>query len=131
MSELRDKINFNLIFKTVLINLIFSAIGVFIFSLILYFTQCNIDYSVIFATMAVSFGNFCSAYYLGLKRKQKGIVNGLIVGFISWVVITLTGFIVDKGNVTVNTLFHLMIYILSSIIGGILGVNKKTKKKYK
>ena len=37
---------------------------------------------------------------------------------------------INRGGLTQNTLFRFVILMLSSVIGGILGVNRKSQHKY-
>lgn len=89
----------------------------------------NIDrsYSAPFATISVASGSFAASYVSAKKIGDKGYLTGIIVGFTVFIIITLVSLF--AGNkLSVNTVFHFIIILLSSLVGGISGVNKKPKK---
>lgn len=53
----------------------------------------------------------------------------MIVGLTVFVMITLLSLVMGNGF-SINTLFHFIIVTLSSLVGGIMGVNGKKRKKY-
>lgn len=117
-----------LIIKSAVMLIISSAIFMAVFSALMYFLELDKDYSPIFATVSVAIGCFLTAYFTSGKIGQKGLITGLITGLSVFILITVISLIVDKGTVTSNTLFHFIIFVLSSLIGGVIGVNKKSKK---
>ena len=117
-----------LIIKSAVMLIISSAIFMALFSALMYFLELDKDYSPIFATVSVAIGCFITAYFTSRKIGQKGLIIGLITGLSVFILITVISLIVDKGTVTSNTLFHFIIFVLSSLIGGVMGVNKKSKK---
>ena len=121
-------LNYGLIIKSALLNIIFTGVFVFIFSIIMYLTQTGYEYSTVFATVSLGVGGFVSAFYAAKKLARKGFLIGALVGGVSFVAILLISLFVDKGGITFNTLFHFIIIMLSSLIGGIIGVNKSAKK---
>lgn len=92
----------------------------------------NLDraFSVPLATISLALGSFAAAYYVSSIIQNKGYLIGTLVGLITFGIVTIISLIVNKNGLTVNTLFHLIIILLSSAIGGILGVNKNKSKKY-
>ena len=85
-------------------------------------------YSKAFSTIAVAIGAMVSAYYSSRKIGKKGYLTGLLNGLVFFTVVTFIALIINKGGLTSNTLFRFIIVFLSSLIGGIAGVNKKQKK---
>ena len=114
--------------KTAIIQISTVIILMIIFSLCMNFFEIEYKYSAIFGSVAVGIGAFVSAYYLSRYKKQKGYFYGSIVGIISFIIVTIVGLILNNGSITINTLFHFIIFTLCGIIGGILGVNKKSDK---
>ncbi len=100
------------------------------FSAILLFGNIDRSFATPFATVSVAVGCFMAAFYTSNKIKDKGYVIGLIVGGITFAVITILSLIFGKNGLSVNTLFHFVIIMLSSLAGGIVGVNSKKSKKY-
>ena len=87
-------------------------------------------YSVPFATVSLALGSLAASYYVSKKSERKGYLIGTIIGLISFAVVTVISLIVNKSGLTLNSLFHLIIILLASAIGGVLGVNKGKNKRY-
>lgn len=124
------KNNWSLYFKAFLIEIIITAVFILGFALVMYFTESAFNYAPIFATVSIAIGAFATAYYSAKRIGNKGFLTGLMIGGITFIVITLISLIIDDGAVTINTLFHLIIILLASLIGGVWGVNKDSNKKY-
>ena len=103
---------------------------VLLFSLVLNFLELSKNLAPLFGTLSVAFGALTSAFYIARKKGNRGLLTGAIIGGITFILVTLISLIADKGSVTSNTLFHFVIFMLSSLIGGVLGVNKKKNEKY-
>ncbi len=88
----------------------------------------NVMYASPISSVCAAIGTFCGAYLAARKNKSKGIVNGLLVAAIIYVLISIVALILDD-NFTVMSLIHLAVIVLSGCIGGIMGVNKNEKRK--
>lgn len=119
------KVNIKLILIGIFLQVAITLLFIAFFSVIMYFFETDKKYSPVFGSIAVAAGAFISSYFVSTKRKNKGYLNGLIVGGITFILLTLIGLIIDDDGITINTLFHLIIIILSAVTGGILGVNGK------
>ena len=119
-----------IIILSAVIGVIVTAVFIFIFAAVMYFAELDKMYSVIFATVSVALGCFAAAYTAAQKNKSKGFLIGIIVGGVAFSVILLISLIADKGAVGINTLFHFIIFMLSSVVGGVMGVNKAQNTKY-
>ncbi len=115
---------------SVISGLITTVVFIIVFAAVMYFLELDKSYSVVLATVSVAFGDFVTAYILAKKNKVKGFITGLAVGSAVFVIILLISLIADKGAVSINTLFHFIIFVLSGIIGGVMGVNKADSTKY-
>ena len=122
--------NIFLYIKAFILEMFVTSISIAIFALIIYFTESGFEYAPIFATISIAIGSFLAAYYTAKKINNKGFLVGLFVGIITFILITVISLIIDQGTVTINTLFHFIIILLSSMIGGIIGVNKSQNKKF-
>lgn len=100
-----------------------------IFSAVLLFFNIERAYAVPFATVSLAVGSFIASRYTAKKIGDKGYAVGLIIGLIVFAVITILSLIFGNGF-SLNTLFHFIIIILSSLVGGILGVNSNNHKKF-
>ena len=129
MSECK-KIDLALIIKAILVFLLSSVIAVFLFAIGMYFLEGGFQYSPLFATISVAVGCLLASLYLGIKKQKNGILIGLLVGGIVFIILTLITLLVNKGAVSVHILLRLIILILSSMIGAIIGVNRNSQQKY-
>jgi putative membrane protein (TIGR04086 family) len=129
MSE-GKKIDLALIIKASLVFLISSAVAVFLFAVGMYFLEGGFEYSPLFATISVAVGCLLASLFLGIKIQKNGILIGLAVGGAVFVILTLVTLLVNKGAVNIHILLRLVILMLSSMIGAIIGVNRNTQQKY-
>ncbi len=120
----------NVILKTVIIEIIVTAVSMAIFSVIMFLGEIKYEYSNLFGTLSVAIGLLVATYITTLKKGSKGLLTGLITGGITFLTVLIISIFINGGPLTYNTLFHLIIFILSAVIGGILGVNKSANKKY-
>ena len=113
-----------------LIGIIVTLIFLALFAAIIYLFNLDRAYSVPLATVSLALGSFAAAYYVSNRLDNKGYIIGTLVGLIAFAAVTIISLIVSKNGLTINTLFHLIIIVLASAIGGIMGVNKGKRKKY-
>lgn len=123
-------INWGILVKGVLSFLISTAALMVIFAAIIYFAGIDNKYMPIFGTVCVAFGTFITSYIISKSIGQKGYLTGFLISLLIFIINALISLIIDDGGVTLNTLFHLIIYVLSGVIGGVMGVNKKANTKY-
>lgn len=100
-----------------------------IFAAVLLFLDIDRAYAAPFATLSLAIGSFFASRKTSKKIGDKGYITSLIVGLTVFVIITLLSLILGNGF-SINTLFHFIIVTLSSLVGGIMGVNGKKSKKY-
>lgn len=114
--------------KGIVAGLVVTAAFVVLFSLLMLVLDLNYRFAAPFATVSVAAGSFIAAYITSKSIGSKGYLVGAAVGIIVFLIVTVVALIVNKSGVTNNTLFHFIIITLSSVLGGIMGVNKKGKK---
>lgn len=128
MAKLKSNSRINRCCITALIVIAISGIMMLICSAGMTLAQMDAKYAVILASISVAAGVFCGALYLSAVKKEKGYLNGLTVGIAVFLIVTAVSLVVHKGGLTVNTIFHAILFLISGVIGGILGVNKKGEK---
>lgn len=69
------------------------------------------------------FGGYISARII----KARGIIWGGVCGLMLFFIILIAGMSTSDSTLTVSTLFKLLSLLISGIIGGIKGVNRKEK----
>ena len=116
-----------------LVGAIFGMLGTFaamlIFAAVLLFFNIDRAYATPFATIILAVGSFIASRYTAKKIGDKGYLIGIIIGAVLFVFITALSLIVGN-SLSLNTFFHFVIIMLSSIVGGIMGVNKDKHKKF-
>lgn len=115
-------IRLTLLFATI------TALSVFAFAVLAYLLPDLLAYSALLATLAVALGAFAASFYLSSRAGKKGWLCGLAVGAAVFALLTLLALIINHGGFTSNTVFRLVIVMLSSEIGGIIGVGRRDRK---
>ena len=124
----KEKIKIWPLIISVLIQTAVTFILVAVFALIINLADLDYKYAPVFGSVAVGLGSLAGAMRYSAKKKSKGYLIGLAFGGATFLIVTLIGLILNGGGLTLNTLFHLIIIMLSSLSGGILGVNMGGKK---
>lgn len=116
--------------KGMILGISVTAVFMLIFASLMYLLKTNTDYAAPFATVSLAAGSFAAAFYSAKHIGSKGYLAGIIVGMLTFALVTVISLAVDRSGLSINTLFHLIIILLSSVIGGITGVNRNKSKKY-
>lgn len=109
------------------VGVLVTFIMMLVFASILVLLDIDRAYATPFATISIAFGSFIASRIAARKIGDKGYFTGLIIGAVVFIVITAISLFLGN-SLSLNTLFHFIIIMLSSLAGGISGVNKKTKK---
>lgn len=112
-----------------LLGVLSALASMMIFAVALLLLDIDRAYAAPFATLSLAIGSFFASRKTSKIIGDKGYITGLIVGLTVFVIITLLSLILGNGF-SINTLFHFIIVTLSSLVGGIMGVNGKKRKKY-
>lgn len=124
------KFDYIFLLKVLIIEVVTTVAVMFLLATVLYFLEGGYEYSPLFATISLGVGCLAASLYASKKIGQKGLLVGSIVGGITFGLITLISLMASKDIFTLNTLFKLIIIMLMSFIGGVLGVNSKQNQKY-
>ena len=124
------KLDYVFLIKALLILVLTTVAAMFIFATVMYFLEGGYEFSPLFATISLGIGTLLTSFFSSKKIGQRGYLVGAVIGAAVFFIITLVGLMASKDIFTLNTLFRLIILMLSSIIGGILGVNNKENQKY-
>ena len=120
----RKSSNILKVIKGSVISIFISVILLFIASLILTYTNIGENaiptMIIIISAISIFVGSLVSAMHI----KQKGILNGSLVGAIYIIIIYLFSSIAITGfNMNIKSLIMLAASIIAGTIGGIVGVN--------
>lgn len=115
---------FNII-KGAIISIIFTLIFLFIFSIILTYTNISESFiaPVIIVITAISI--FIGSSIGNLKMKKNGMLNGALIGGIYLLSIyLLSGIINHNFSLTMQSIIIIISGMICGMFGGIIGVNK-------
>lgn len=114
------------IIKGVIISIIFTLIILFIFSIILTYTNISESFitPVIIVTTAISI--FIGSSIGNFKMNKNGLLNGAMIGGIYLISIYLLSGIVNHNfSLSTQSIIIIVAGIVCGMFGGIIGVNKK------
>lgn len=81
------------------------------------------------ATISLCIGGYVGGYVCARKGRRNGLVRGAVCGAIIFAVILSLGAIFAKAVLSLSAGGKLLLTVLCSSIGGIIGVNTK-KRRY-
>lgn len=79
----------------------------------------------------IGIGSLFGGYIAGRIYKKNGLIIGAVTGVISFLILFLSGISNISEGVGIMTMLKLVVTIIPSMLGAILGVNKKEKVKFK
>lgn len=118
------KSNYIYILRGIIVSVLITMLGLLTFSIIL--TKTNTSEATIFPVVVVitAISILIGSFIASGKIKNKGIVNGAIVGGCYMLVIYLLSSIMGNSfSLNVQSFVTIIAAIMAGIIGGILGVN--------
>lgn len=114
------------IFKGVSIAIIFTLLSLFIFAIILTYTNVQESFiqPVIIVITAISI--FIGSSIGNIHMQKNGILNGGIIGATYLIIIYMISSIINNNfKITKETIIIMVAGMIFGVIGGIIGVNKK------
>ena len=108
----------------------FFSILTLVISSFLFVKSQNISATVItsLTMFAIALGAFISGYITARIIKSNGLFWGMIAGFVMFSVVFIAGLMISNGEISTLVLVKLTLMLLMGAIGGIAGVNKKSKR---
>lgn len=91
----------------------------------------TISQNVVFGASIISscVSSFFAGFIASRILKARGMVIGALSALLLFVIILITGTIFAGDNLSLNTLMRFAAMILAGAFGGVLGVNKKKRRK--
>lgn len=118
------KSNYIYIIRGIIISILITIICLLIFSIIL--TKSNISEDLIFpvVTIITAISILIGSFFSVGKMKNKGIINGAVVGFSYIIAIYLfSSFVINDFSLNLQSFIMIVCATVGGMIGGILGVN--------
>lgn len=118
-------------FKTIIIGLGVTLVVILLLSLILCAILTfgiSIPYPIMpyVLLIADAIGVFTGAYIAAAINKSQGFLLGIIIGFLSFVIVFVVG-LSSGETISILTGLRLFVLLLFGFFGGIKGVNKKER----
>ena len=125
MEENSSK-NYIYIFKGVMISIICTLIFLFIFSVLLTYTNISEKFInptiIVITAISILIGSSIG----NLKVKRRGLLNGSIIGGMYLILIYLISSVLSGSfSLTLESIIMIVSAMIFGMIGGIIGVNKK------
>lgn len=132
MSAYKKEISTKQFYINILISSALGVVVTFIFLLILaavmLLGNININMASPLASVALALGSGFGGYLSAYKNKSKGFICGVVNAGVIFLLVAIVGLILSR-SVTLMSVIHFAVTLLSSLIGSILGVNKADKIK--
>lgn len=90
-----------------------------------YFNLININIYKLLLIIMSSISIFTGAYILGKQTQHNGYIEGLKYGIITTLLFYIISFLAFNQNINISNLLYYLIVITISIIGSMIGINKK------
>lgn len=114
------------IFKGLAVSYIITFAMILIISLLLTYTSFKESTIPIINTIAMIGSIVSGSIYLTLNTGEKGWLNGMLIGFLYFLILLiLNKTFVKTFSFNVYSFSKLMISLVTGIIGGMIGINLK------
>ena len=118
--------NFKYILKGVIISIIATLIFLFIFSIILTYTNVSEQLIEPFIIVVTAISIFIGSSIGSLKLQKQGLLNGALIGGIYLISLYLiSGIINNNFSISTQSIILIIVGMICGMFGGIIGVNKK------
>lgn len=89
----------------------------------------SFESSSLLASVSVAVGSFFAGLTAAKKAGKNGLFTGAVTGVLLFLIFTAVSLLVFKSSPSVSTLIRLILFVIGSSIGGIIGVGSSDKRK--
>lgn len=111
-------------------SILYIFISIILFSILIgtlsYFNILNNSFVRIFEYVAISISTLIGGFYIGKNSNQKGFLEGIKIGIIMIIILFIFNYLAFDNGFNLSIIFFYAIILISSILGSILGINKKS-----
>ncbi len=119
----------SLLLKTEILIFIIYLLIFFFISILALISDLSEAYMFPLSVAAFSFASYLSGTFVGLKKREKGLINGVLFTLPVNFVLFFAALISVSFKPDLSIIISIIIFTFSSAVGGITGVNLKLKKK--
>ena len=91
-----------------------------------YFNLLSNNVIKVFELIAIIISMFIGGLYLGRLSNKKGFLEGTKIGIVVIVILFLLSYLGFDMSFSLNTFIFYLLILISSILGSIIGINKKS-----
>ncbi len=121
---------FRLLMVAATVELIVTAVFVILFAVLMLTVSSTLGFASVFATVSLAMGCLAASYAIAKYTGEKGWLYGLLVGGVTFLIVLSVALLMNHGSLTMTTPFRFLILVLSSLIGGVIGVNRAHHRTY-
>ncbi len=110
--------------RELVLSVLLTLLLIFILSVII--SETSMSESIIIPAVIgiTSISLMIGAFRISKSKKEKGIINGCVLGFIYMMILyIISSFANFEFTLTINSIIMMFLGILGGAVGGILGVN--------
>lgn len=115
---------YDYIWKFILFILIFT----FVLTIVNLIFPLKNSINSLVSLIAVLIYSLFVGFKKGMKVEEKAYKAGLILGFTNVVILYFMGFLALNFGMTIKKLLYFVIIIITTILGSIIGINKKNSR---
>lgn len=82
----------------------------------------------VMSSLALCIGAYSGGYIASKKRRQNGLLIGVITGIIIYCVVFFAGVFFAKSSITFSFLSKMIMTLICAAVGGVIGVNSRGKR---
>ena len=113
-------------------SLLYIISSIFILTILItllsYFNILSNSVTSIFKILILVTSVIIGGYYIGKRSNKKGYIEGLKLGTIFSILLIIFNYLAFNNSFKVKYILFYLIIIVSSILGSMIGINKRAKK---
>lgn len=112
-----------------IVGILISVVAVFLAAALCLTLDLTDKMSSGISGVCLGIGSLSAGFLAAKKLKTRGVLNGALCGIIIYVIIIVLSVFLSKNGFTMNSFYHVLITVLSSACGGLLGIISGDTKK--
>ncbi len=118
---------FNHIILGLIISIAVTGVMLLLAAILMYYANIKQSSASPLSSVCLAVGCFFGGFTAGKRKKSKGLLCGITVCGIFFILLLLTSLCISFDGFSALTAIHVAVMLLSGGMGGICGVNTKGK----